>query len=246
MRRILIGPSAGQVYRIFPAYGLAPTFGRWEPELQKLMVKLIQPGDTAYDVGANYGIHSLLMSRLAGPAGTVCAFEPHPRIYASCAENMALNAITNIRLFNAALGEVRAELPYVEGHHDGAGHIGDDDNGSEITVSCLTIDELVSGHRIPKPDFIKIDVEGFEGRVLAGASSTVRSCHPTLAIDLHTPEQDVLVGRFMIDTGYEVYRQQGLQRITKLHRGWPDPDGIQGSVLAIHPSREQARARLFE
>ena len=74
VRRILLGPSAGQVYRIFPKYGLAPTFGRWEPDLQNLMVKILEPGQTAYDVGANYGIHTLLMSRLVGVSGCVCAF----------------------------------------------------------------------------------------------------------------------------------------------------------------------------
>jgi len=246
IRTILLGPSAGQVYRIFPEYGLAPTFGRWEPELQKLMVKVISPGDVVYDAGANYGIHSLLMSRLVGATGIVCAFEPHPRIHASCAENVALNSLNNVRLFNAALGALDGEVDYVEGHNEATGHVATSARiGSEIAVRCATIDSLVAEQTVPPPDFIKIDVEGFEGNVLTGAALTVHRYFPTLAIDLHTPEQDVLVGTFLLEANYEVYRQKGLQRITRLHKGWPDPEGIQDCIIAIHPSRKGIRARLL-
>src|SRR5262245_9685516 len=93
VRRILVGPSSGLRYRLFPEWGLAPIFGRWEPALQRLFVQMIEPGDVAYDVGGNYGIHSLLMARLVGPTGTVCTFEPHPAIHEACAENIRLNRL---------------------------------------------------------------------------------------------------------------------------------------------------------
>lgn len=82
IRTILVGPSKGLAYRLYPNYGLAPIFGRLEPKLQRLLLRLLKPDDVAYDVGANYGIHTLLMARLVGKMGTVCAFEPHPRIFA--------------------------------------------------------------------------------------------------------------------------------------------------------------------
>lgn len=245
VRRILFGPSRGQTYRIFPKYGLAPIFGSWEPDLQHLMVKVIKTGQTAYDVGANYGIHTLLMSRLVGPDGCVCAFEPHPRIHGSCRENIELNRICNVKLLNVGLGATAGDMSYSEAHHEGAGHFVASSAGvASMTLRCETIDGLVAAGTIPPPDFIKIDVEGFEGNVLAGAKVTAQEHRPTFAIDLHTPEQDVLIGRFMEELGYEVYRQKGVQRIMKLHTGWPDPDGVHGAVLAFHPARREVRSRL--
>lgn len=245
VRRILIGPSAGQVYRIFPKYGLAPTFGRWEPDLQRLMVKVISPGEVAYDVGANYGIHTLLMSRLVGTDGRVCAFEPHPGIYKNCHENVVLNGITNAQMLQIGLGATNGNIAYSEGIHEGNGHfIASLSEVTNMTLRCETMDGLVAAQKIPPPDFIKIDVEGFEGNVLAGATETVRKHRPTFAIDLHTPEQDVLVGQFMEKLGYEVYHQNDLRRIRKLQSGWPDPEGVYGSVLGIHPSRTALRLRL--
>lgn len=245
VRQILLGPSAGQVYRIFPKYGLGPIFGRWEPDLQKLMVKLVEPGQTAYDVGANYGIHTLLLSRLVGSGGCVCAFEPHPGIHRSCRENIGLNRVANVKLLQVGLGAAAGDFPYSEAHHEGAGHfVAGLANATNLTLRCETIDGLVAAQQIPSPDFVKIDVEGFEGNVLAGARATTRSHHPTFAIDLHTPEQDVLVGRFLEEMGYTAYRQKDMERIKKLQVGWPDPEGIQGSILAIHPSRQALRSRL--
>jgi hypothetical protein len=148
-------------------------------------------------------------------------------------------------LFNAALGDVDAEVTYQEGHHEGAGHIAStSDAGSQMIVHCRTIDSLVTEETIPPPDFIKIDVEGFEANRLKGAAVTIYKHCPTLAIDLHTPEQDVQVGKFLLAANYEVYRQKGLQRIKRLDKGWPDPEGVQGCIIAIHPSRERVHASL--
>jgi FkbM family methyltransferase len=234
IRRILIGPSSGLRYRLFPAYGLGPVFGRWEPHLQKLIASVLKRGDVAYDVGGNYGIHSLLMARLVGPTGTICTFEPHPKIFAACAENVQLNGLSNVRLLNLALGDVQGAMPFSLGHHDGAGHvIRDDADVAAFTVRCDTIDRLVADGRIPPPTFVKIDVEGHESAVLSGANATVGRHQPVLAVDLHHPDADRGVGRFLMTHGYVAYRQQSLQPVVDLSQGWPVANGIHGSILAV-------------
>src|SRR5690242_11837947 len=82
VRTIIWGPGRGLCYRIFPGYGLSPLHGGWERDAQHLMVKYIHPGSVVYDIGANYGIHTLLMARLATRTGHVYAFEPMADIMA--------------------------------------------------------------------------------------------------------------------------------------------------------------------
>jgi len=78
---------------------------------------------------------------------------------------------------------------------------------------------------------IKIDVEGAGGKVLSGAQKTIKDFKPYFVIDLHTPEQDIFVGQLLTSAGYKLSR---LARPPILHtdRGWPDPTGVWGSILA--------------
>jgi FkbM family methyltransferase len=198
------------------------------------MVSLLEPGDVAYDVGGNYGIHSLLMARLVGSTGTICTFEPHPQIFKACAENIQLNDLANVKVLNLALGNKPGTLPFTLGNHDGAGHvIRNETDLVAFTVQCDTIDRLVGEGTIPPPTFVKVDVEGHESEVLEGAHATVVRHRPILAVDLHHPEADRRVGRFLMDHGYVAFRQQSLEPIKDLKQGWPVPDGIHGSVLAL-------------
>lgn len=91
VRMILFGPARGLRYRILGPFR-APILGGWEPEAQRLMVQHVHRGGVAYDVGANIGIHTLLMARLAGPTGRVYAFEPVPHLFECLRTNLQLNA----------------------------------------------------------------------------------------------------------------------------------------------------------
>jgi FkbM family methyltransferase len=234
IRRILIGPSAGLRYRLLPHYGLGPIFGRCEPHLQHLMVKLLEPGHVAYDVGGNCGIHSLLMARLVGPTGTVCTFEPHPEVFKACSENMRLNDLVNVKVFELALGDKRETVHFAPGDHDAAGHVvAEGAEGGQFVVQSDTIDRLVEEGTAPPPSFVKIDVDGHESEVLHGGLATVSRYRPVLAVDLHHPQADRKVGRFLIDNDYVAFRQQSLRPIKNLSHGWPVPDGIRGAVLAL-------------
>lgn len=139
-----------------------------------------------------------------------------------------------MRLFNLALGSAVGQVPFVIGHSDAAGHIstGSQERAS-FDVACDTIDHLVSEGATPGPNLIKIDVEGHESRVLAGSETVLRKFRPLLAVELHTPDQDREVGRFLKRVGYCTFRQNSLIEVRNMESGWPDPDGMQGAILAI-------------
>lgn len=179
-----------------------------------------------------------MFARLAGPGGRVYAFEPMPRIRAALEENLALNGFTNVTVVRAAVSEHVGREQFVVGSHDGAGHVRSGGRGPEaapaaesIDVAVTTLDQFVrDGHR--PPTFVKIDVEGSEGAVLRGAAATLANHRPTLLIELHTPEQDVQVGRELLAHGYTAVRVETGERVHDLTVGWPNPNGLWGMVLA--------------
>ena len=89
VRRIAVGPMRGMVYRINDITGLSPWYSGTERDHQKAFKRLVKPGDVVMDVGANWGIHTLLLSKLVGPSGLVIALEPLPQAVDS------LNGVSN-------------------------------------------------------------------------------------------------------------------------------------------------------
>jgi FkbM family methyltransferase len=235
VRTIVRGPARGLRYRIMRPFR-APIVGAWEPAAQRLMVRHVPPGSVVYDVGANIGIHTLLLARLVGPTGQVFAFEPVPALYARLCENLQLNpSLPAARLVQLALGDRRGTAAFYTGHHAGAGHLAASgpETGERIFVSTSTLDEFVYRDHHRPPGFVKIDVEGAEGSVLAGAERVLGNAQPILLVDLHTPAQDLAVGRCLSHAGYVAYRTENGSRVREIEQGWPNPDGLSGQIIAF-------------
>lgn len=139
------------------------------PEYDDMLftARFLKPGDVVIDVGADIGLYSLLAASRTG-SGRVIALEPHPVAAGRLRENAALNLLSNV--------EVRAEAAGAEpgtaqltANLDTMNHIVTDSQASgAITVPVLTLDSLVgSGEQVA---LVKLDAEGFEAAVLAGAS----------------------------------------------------------------------------
>lgn len=239
---ILRGPARGLRYRIFPDYGLAPLFGRWEPQAQRLMERNIHSGSATYDIGANYGVHTLLMARLVGSLGHVYAFEPVPEIVAHLRENVRLNGFSNVTCVELALGDCAGAVGFARGDDDSSGHLlgPDSPRGGDLSVGVTTLDDFVLREGHQAPCFVKLDVEGFESRVLSGGEEMLRTYLPILLIDLHNPAEDVAVGRILLGLGYEAQRTSDGSRVRDLTRGWPEPDGLWGQVIAFPARGDEA------
>lgn len=214
IRTVLRGPCKGLRYRIFPEYGLSPIYGGWERKAQALMVKHVTARSIVYDVGANYGIHTLLMARLAAH-GRIYAFEPVPRIFRSLEENVRLNDFPNVNCVSAALSSRTGTETFVLGHHDGAGHLHQANavSGETLTVETIALDDFVYGSGNPPPNFMKIDVEGAESEVLLGGTRTLQQARPILLVDLHGHEQERSVGKLLSENKYVLYRTEDGQPV---------------------------------
>jgi FkbM family methyltransferase len=127
-------------------------------------------GGVFVDVGANVGIHAMVLARHAGAKGTVIAIEPHPVTFGRLAFNRAASDVTQVRLVAAAAAASDGELMMLtDSNNLAASHIvtGDAD-GHTVRVAGLRLQRILDEAGVHHVDTLKIDVEGYEDRVLIG------------------------------------------------------------------------------
>jgi FkbM family methyltransferase len=127
-------------------------------------------GGVFADVGANVGTYAMPLARHVGASGKVIAIEPHPVTHARLAFNRAASGFTQVDLVAAAAGPSDGELMIeTDGDNLGASHIVSADRpGNAIKVASLRLQRILGDAGADHVDTLKIDVEGFEDRVLTG------------------------------------------------------------------------------
>ncbi len=146
--------------------------------------RIVRPGDTVVDAGANIGAHTLLFSGCAGPAGQVLAFEPQHRLWRLLLMNLMLNRAGNVRALPVALADRdgTVEFPQPGLHHAfNYGSIGLDTD-QPVRRAAVPLRRLDS-FSLARCDFLKIDTEGAEGAVIEGAVSTIERCRPVISAE---------------------------------------------------------------
>lgn len=239
VHKILLGPLKGFRYRVDELSGWSHLLGRWEPEAVKFFVQTIKTGQVVYDLGANTGMFSMLFSRLVGEKGRVFSFEPLRANLERINENLLLNGIKNITVVEKAVSDRGGEGFFNLGKDNFQGALSEkgETNQSMTKVMLTSLDDFIEAGA-PGPDVIKMDIEGGEGRALEGFNKNIEKFRPILVIELHSPEQDLIVGQFLQAKHYRVCRlgsKLPLQQIKNLKASWPAPDGIWGTIVA-YPS----------
>lgn len=144
----------------------------------KLVKKLVHSGDVCIDVGANIGLYTLTMSCSTGETGKVFAFEPSFKTFEILSNNVALNSLRNIVLCRQGISDKVGKSEFFVTIQSGLAGLGNTGRGTVVKkefIETTTIDEYAKQNNISKIDFLKIDVEGFEGRVLQGAENLLKS-----------------------------------------------------------------------
>jgi len=160
-----------------------------EPETINWL-KTFKKNSIFFDVGANIGIYALYSAKII--ENKVYAFEPHAANYINLLDNISRNKLHNIQAFPVAIGKNNVNLTtlavpnMLEGVSDNV--VG---SSKEYYHGCVefSLDYLVSKKLLPQPDHIKIDVDGYEDKVVDGAKNTLSQCESIL-IEVDTEQHD--------------------------------------------------------
>lgn len=183
------------------------TYGEYGEIEWQMLEQLIRPGRDAIEVGANIGSHTVPMARrLAGFGRRMLAVEPQPIIFQNMCANISLNALFNVTAENVACSDKTGRLSFDAPDYrqqDNFGNVTmrEDELGSQ-RVRMMRLDDLVAG------DFdvglIKIDVEGFEQKVIEGASKTIARYRPLIYVENDRFDQSQALIECLWAAGYQM------------------------------------------
>jgi FkbM family methyltransferase len=153
-------------------------FGMWEPNLTHWVRNSLSPGDVFVDVGAHVGYYTLVAGRIVGDDGQVVAVEASRSTCRTLRRNVAMNALGNVDCVNAAAAAQRGSVE-LRGHHDDTARAGvrqKEGRPSLGAVDAVPVQELVDERDWSRTRLVKIDVEGYEPRVVAGMRRLIAGC----------------------------------------------------------------------
>ncbi len=159
----------------------------FEPEMVKMFELLAEDSHVIFDIGANIGCTALLFSELSNE---VHAFEPSPSTHSILKTNILKAKKKNVYLHNFGLGNSSFDTTLTFSPKNRSGgfvsnitQASDGHTTEKISIQCL--DDVIENLNINSLDFIKMDVEGFEGKVIEGARKTLEVFKPLIVLELN-------------------------------------------------------------
>lgn len=151
-----------------------------EPTVALAIRDHCRPGNVVFDVGANAGALSMMMSRLVGPRGIVCAFEASPRIVDKTQYNLVNAGCTNVTVFHKAVWHTTD----ISVNLAAGSHLNDRivQETTSMSVRTVALDDFAAAADL-HPSFIKMDIEGAEFEALRGMARLLRDVRPVLVLE---------------------------------------------------------------
>jgi FkbM family methyltransferase len=214
-------PWGGRMSFYIPEGNQIYYYGFCESNLTIFLIRFIVCGSTFIDVGANIGFYTMLASFLVGDTGKVLSIEATPRTFSTLYKNSLLKK--NIFPKNIALSDKEKEVILMDYGEKFSGTNSINSNipkevmdfiktkGTPIKIKATTLDKLLSEseHRGFSPNFIKMDVEGYESNILQGMISTINTYRPIISVEMckHPEWQDNVSEAFRIltDSKYDSF-----------------------------------------
>lgn len=192
--------------------------------------RLIKPGDTVLDIGANIGAHTLHLARCIGSRGKVIAFEPTTFAFNKLVKNVSLNPTLSPRIITEQIMLVgKSGVDLVSGIYSSwplANQNGlHKKHGGRLMptsgASATTLDEYLIRNKIEKIHLVKLDVDGYEYLVLRGGMSMIKRERPPIIMEL--------APYLFAETGYSLEKLLNILKrlgytLTTLRNGQPLPD----------------------
>ena len=195
-----------------------PTFvsGGIDPNEFCFLSRFLKRGMTFVDVGANEGLYAVFAARCVGSEGRVIAFEPSQREAERLKRNLELNQLANVTLepVGVADSDGQAVLKICEYGHEGQNTLGGfvyqvGQEGTQ-TIGLCRLDTYRRDRGLSRLDFIKIDMEGAEERVLQGAAQTLKTFRPLIQLEMNDQALQLQgssrarVARWLLEADYRI------------------------------------------
>lgn len=153
---------------------------------------IAKEGETVVDIGSNIGLFTLKQAIRAGATGKVWSFEPNPASFERLKINLDENRVKNVMAFQKAVTSNAGKMKFIvdpgvtpEGRLFHSGRMPGSSNAGVIEVECITLDDFVAANSIEKVDILKVDTEGEECEVLAGASQKALFITKKIVMEYH-------------------------------------------------------------
>jgi FkbM family methyltransferase len=148
---------------------------------------MLRPGQVAIDIGANVGMHSVIMANRVGPTGHVVVFEPDPHPMGRLRRNMALNGIDWVTTVEAAVS-ARSETRTFYLHDDSIGNFANASlvaanvgkQTASVEMQVVSIDEWMRDNPLPRVDVVKLLAQGEEYNALQGMRGLIERDRPKI------------------------------------------------------------------
>jgi FkbM family methyltransferase len=165
-------------------------FNTHEPLSTKLISQELKKGMVCLDLGGNIGYYTLLESKIVGEEGKIISVEPSPQNYHYLKENLDMQNISNVETYNFACGDIDGEINFlISKNSNTCRTISDDEpipkNQKIIKVPIKKLDTFLEENPLPRIDFLRTDVEGYEMQVFEGAKKTIQKHKPMIQIEVH-------------------------------------------------------------
>lgn len=223
----------GNIDMYIPPQGIGVQ--RNEKEMEFISMKSVER--VFWDIGSNVGYFALCASE---DAKKVRAFEPEPNNYKILEQNANMNQFSNIEVHDIAVSDNTGTSKLFVDDSDGSGihSLAEDDRleDNQCEVSTETIDDLVDRYEVP--DFVKIDVEGAEQKVIEGASDSLKNCDIEWFVEVHSDRTGQRKSRLDqhggdIESVYEMFKSSGHDVYGYTDEGLVDFD-LDGEELPLH------------
>ena len=225
--------------------------GELDRKIAWICQRLVRPGDTVLDIGANIGMVTVLLADLVGAKGRVESFEPNPRMCGLIDAAIARNGFGNVRLHPVALGPANdtmtLRIPHINAGSASLVRSFDDAECDTVKVPVRPLSDVLPVGSMSAIRLLKIDVEGFEAQVFAGARPLFEATPPQAVLfELNerstTKLIDEPVVQFLAGYGYRFFSIPRNLVQMKLHGFNPaETSEVEGhDFLALAPGAELA------
>ena len=198
------GIAAGLYFKLNPRFE-KDFLGGGDARSEKIWRDNLEPGGVFYDVGSHIGVFAVSGARMVGPQGAVYAFEPDPDNVRFIKQNARRNSLP-VEVIAAAAWKCSGSLQFERAPDSDPSGMGGHlvaQAGCDPTISvrAISLDDFAQTHR--PPSFVKLDVEGAEGEVVAGARNTLMQYRPNLLIEIHNDDALRQVSALLEECGYD-------------------------------------------